>query len=273
MRTHLLLLSWLAILLPICAQDYQTNVKRAMELLGNDSIDNAETLLREALKLQPAIKSNAIIYQYLGRIEERRGNQQQALKHYETGLNISPSTLGILMDRAALYMRMGNEKKALADYNSVIEFNADHTGALFVRAYLYTKQHMYKPARADYEHLIQLEPANLNAHLGLILLNEKTGRPQEAMEAINALVQLHPRESRLYAVRAGMEEERKQYEPAQHDYDQAIALEPGNADYLMARASFYIHIHKHKLAKAALHRALELGAPREEVAQLLREIR
>ena len=43
MRTFLLLLSWLAILLPICAQDYQTNVKRAMELLGNDSIDNAET--------------------------------------------------------------------------------------------------------------------------------------------------------------------------------------------------------------------------------------
>ena len=136
------------------AQTYQQNVRAALDALAQDSLTLTEGLLRKALTQEPALKSNAILFQHLGRIQERRGQQTEALESYSMGLNLSPTTLGLLLDRASLYLRRGDEKHALADYDDVLNLSADHQEALFFRAYIYTRQRLYKQARTDYEHLI-----------------------------------------------------------------------------------------------------------------------
>ena len=120
------------------AQTYQQNVRAALDALAQDSLTLAEGLLRKALTQEPALKSNAILFQHLGRIQERRGQQTEALESYTMGLNLSPTTLGLLLPRASLYLRTGDEKHALADYDDVLNLNADHQEALFFRAYIYT---------------------------------------------------------------------------------------------------------------------------------------
>ena len=69
------------------------------------------------------------------------------------------------------------------------------------------------------------------------------------------------------------EQERRQYELARHDYDKAIELEPGNADYYLSRGAFLLCIKKKKLARADFQKALECGASREDVAALLQQTR
>ena len=183
--------------------DYRTYVRRALESMSADSTEKAERLFREAMRIEPAQRSNAMIYYQIGRMQEHRGKPEKALESYTMGLNVAPHVLPLRMARAKLYMQLGNKEKALVDYSDVLDWKADEQEALFMRAYIYTGQRLYRRARADYEALLKLNPAHEEARIGLVLLNEKDNRPREAMEQINAMVAAAPDHAVLYAVRAG----------------------------------------------------------------------
>ena len=121
--------------------------------------------------------------------------------------------------------------------------------------------------------VLELNPAHEEARIGLVLLNEKDNRPREAMEQINAMVAAAPDHAILYAVRAGLEQTRKQYEAAEADFTKAISLEPKNIDYLLNRAALYIETKRKKEARADLDKAMELGANPEDVASMRHELR
>ena len=239
---------------------YKEYVRRALEAISDDKTEDAEELFREAMKAEPAQRSNAMIYYQIGRIQEHRGKPRKALQSYTQGLNIAPHVLPLRMARARLYMEMGNQEKALVDYSDVLDWKEDEEEALFMRAYIYTGQRLYKKARADYEALLKLNPAHEEARIGLVLLNEKDNRPREAMEQINA-------------VRAGLEQTRKQYEASEADFTKAITLDPSNIDYLLNRAALYAEIGETKKARADLDKALELGANPEDVASMRHQLR
>ena len=228
------------------AQRYQQLVKRGLEQLQADSLLQAEATFREALDVDPLIKSNALLYQYIGNIQERRGEYQKALDSYKMGLNISSTIPSLLLCRAALYLRLDNQDKAMIDYTEVLNLDPDQTEALFYRAFLYSQQRDFKRARIDYDRLIKLDPTNEKARLGLAILNEKDRRPREAMEQLDALVQLFPAHASLYLVRGGMFLRRKQYELAQADIERALELEPETPDCYVTRFQLYKALKKKK---------------------------
>ena len=218
------------------AQRYQQLVKLGLEQLQADSLSQAEATFREALDVDPLIKSNALLYQYIGNIQERRGEFQKALDSYKMGLTISSTTISLLLCRAALYLRLDNQERSMADYTEVLNLEPNQTEALFYRAYLYTQHRDYKRARADYDRLVKLEPMNEKARLGLAILNDKDRRPRQAMEQLDALAQLFPSHASIYLVRGGMYLSRKQYELAQSDIEHAIEVEPENPDCYVSRS-------------------------------------
>ena len=94
----------------------------------------------------------------------------------------------------------------------------------------------------------------------MAVLNEKDRRPREAMEQLDALIQLFPTHASLYLVRGGMFLTRKQYELAQADIDRAMELEPENPDCYITRSQLYKALRKKKQAKADAQKAILLGA-------------
>ena len=252
---------------------YKEYVRKALEAMSTDSLTEAEALFREAMKAEPAQRSNAMIYYQIGQMQEYRGKYDKALENYTLGLNIAPHVLPLRMARAGLYLQLGNKEKALADYSEVLYWKADVQEALFMRAYIYTDQRLYKKARADYQALLQINPAHEEGRIGLVLLNEKDNRPREAMEQINAMISAAPDHAVLYAVRAGLEQTRKLYEAAEADFTKAISLDPGNIDYLLNRAALYIETKRSKEARADLDKAMELGANPDDVASMRHELR
>lgn len=249
------------------AQDYQKLVREAMDCLQVDSVDRAEMLIKQALKAEPSLKANAILYEYLGKIAEQKLQYDRALEYYGLGLNVSPTTLSLLLSRASLYMRLDNLKRAQVDYDDVLDLNADHTEALFFRAYIRSRERQYKEARADYQHLLRLEPDNMEARIGLAMVNDKDRRPKEAMDEMNTLCQLYPHRPEPFLVRGGMEQDRKQYELALHDFSHAIELDPRNPECYLARQRLYLQMHKKKLAKQDAQSAIRLGADPTLIAQ------
>ena len=221
MKRVIFLLFFLSAPVVLAAQDYMQTVRQALDALEHDSLDEAADCLRRALKLEPLSKSNAILYHYLGQIQERQGQAERALESYSQGLMVEPGRPELLFSRAGLHLQQNDERHALADYNELLLKQPDHVEALFFRAYIYVRQHLYRQARADYEHLLRLNPQHVEALLGLALLNDKDRRPREAMEQMNALVAMHPTHAHLYVARGGMEQQRKLYEQALVDYNHA----------------------------------------------------
>lgn len=250
---------------------YQECVEKGIALLKQDSLLQAESLFLQAIKAEPTLQSNSLLYNQLGQIQERLGHNQDALASYANALNLNPSYTEVLLNRASLYLRIDNQDRALQDYSAVLEGNPDHQEALFFRAYIYSGKRMYRQARADYEKLLQVNRLHEKALLGLALLNDKDNRPREAMEQINNLIAFFPDNALYYTIRGGMQQQRRNYEKAIADFNLAIELEPDNPEYLISRASCFKEMKKRKLAVEDLKRAQELGGDPAVIAEILQK--
>lgn len=250
------------------AQLYEQSVRQVIEALASDSLERAERLIQQTIKLDPVKKSNAVLYQYLGEIHQRSGKNEQALEAYTKGIDLSP-TSSLLLSRASLYLHLNNQDRALSDYNKVLEAEADNEEALFFRAYILSSQRRYKEARTDYRHLLKLNPMHEDARLGLAILNSKDGRPKEAMEQLDALVHIYPNHAKHYLARCGLFEQRKEFEKAMKDISMALELEPQNPECYLTRASLYLAMKKKKQAQQDCKTAIKFGATPEQVISIL----
>lgn len=251
---------------------YEQNVRQIVDALAADSLQKAELLIHETIRLAPSMKSNAILYQYLGEIYQRQGQNEKALEAFSTGIDLNES-IELLLCRASLYLQLNNQERALGDYNKVIEAESNNEEALFFRAFIHSQSRRYKEARADYNSLLELNPMHEDARLGLAILNSKDGRPREAMEQLDALVRLYPTHARHYLARCGIYEQRKEYEKARTDIERALELEPDNPECYLTRASLYLAMKKKRLANDDCRKAISLGASPESVASLMGALR
>ena len=173
MKSFLILL-FLGFLIPVSAQrTYHQLSEEALTAIENDSLQKAEYLLKEAMKLEPANPTNAMLFANLGWVQKQLGQPEKAVDSYTYALNMAPNTLSILLDRAALYMELGMTDQARYDYNRVIEEHPNNEEALFMRAYLNTIRREYRQARTDYQHLLSIDNQNFNAKLGLATSSQK----------------------------------------------------------------------------------------------------
>lgn len=188
-------------------------------------------------------------------------------------LRESPHNVPVRLRRAALYQWMGADEKALSDYNLILEDQPSCEDALLFRADIYRRQRSFRLARADYERLIQIRPSNLKACLGLAITNDESGRPREAMDQMNVIVEAWPEEALPYLVRGEMFMRRGIYPQALMDFDESIRLDPTNPDAYLSRGIYYKHRRKSSLAREDFRRAVELGADANYVYSLLRDLR
>ncbi len=121
--------------------------------------------------------------------------------------------------------------------------------------------------------MLELNSLHEDARLGLAILNSKDGRPREALEQLEALVQFYPNHAKHYLARASLYVERKEYEKAKKDIAVAFELEPENPECYLSRASLYIAMKKKKLAQQDCRTAISLGASPEHVAPILGAIK
>ena len=78
---------------------------------------------------------------------------------------------------------------------------------------------------------------------------------------MNFLIDAHPDDADFYSVRASMYAEHRQPELALFDLDHAIALEPENANFLLARAHLHQQLGNASRARHDFERAAALGTP------------
>ena len=88
--------------MPAFGQTYQELCDRAVTYTEQDSLLQAETYIRRALKLEPANPHNALLFSNLGTIQRRQRKYEKALESYNFALNIAPRAVPILLNRATI---------------------------------------------------------------------------------------------------------------------------------------------------------------------------
>lgn len=252
-------------------ESYESLLRRGVEAMHGDSLQLADSLFRRAMQIDPSQDANDLLYRYLGHIMEQQGKQSEALQHYNQGVALHPLDYELRLDRAALLYRMGHSDRALSDYDEILKAAPTNIEALQMRAHIRASMREYRLARQDYDAILLIDPLNERAYIGLVLLNDRTGRPREAMEQINTLIAIYPNHALPYAVRGGIHQRRKQYEQALPDLNRAVELEPENPDFRVSRATLFLDMGKRRQARQDALAAVRLGADPIEMASLLKK--
>ena len=253
------------------AQTYDEWVERGIQAAEQDSLVEAERCFKQALKLQPNDIHNALLYANLAKVQAAQGQSMKAIETYGLALNLTPLNVPILKARGDLYFQLGNYKKAAIDYGNILDVDAKNVEALQGCAYIYQQRKDYLKAKECYERLLSIEPENYTALLGVCILFQNAGKPQEALTRLSVLIDKYPMRAELYSVRAEIEAEEKQLELAIVDLDKAIELEPDNQNMILTRAYIHLGLKNHRQAKHDFERAIQLGVPRSQLKQELKE--
>ncbi|MFA6812396.1 MAG: tetratricopeptide repeat protein [Bacteroidaceae bacterium] len=255
----------------LSAQTYTELFDKALDEIHNDSLKEAEVLLKQALKLEPNNKRNALVFSNLGYILHRLGDNEQALDAYSQALEIVPQLESTHLDRAAIFMEEGITDKAFVDYCDVLTKDKKNTEALLIRAYIYVLRRDYTEAHEDYSALLTLKPDSYSGRLGLVSLYQKEGNYKEALLLSNKMILEYPDDADLLIARAGIEREMRHEDMALLDLDQAISLNDSLPNAYILRGEILLNRHRKVLAKEDFIKAVSLGVPLSEVHdQLIR---
>ena len=265
--------------MPALGQTYQELCDRAVTYTEQDSLPQAETYIRRALKLEPANPHNALLFSNLGTIQRRQRKYEKALESYNFALNIAPRAVPILLNRATIYMELGRNNLAQADYSLVLDLEKDNEEALLMRAYIYMQQRDYKMAKADYERLLKVNPTSYNGCLGLATLEQREGKYEEALKLLNTMIaakgenrQLSPSQyAMLYVARAGVEKDLHHTDMALVDLEEAISLDSSQSEIYLMRGEIYLAQKKKDLAKRDFEKAISLGVPQSDLRNFLQQ--
>lgn len=289
---------------------YEEWVARGLQAAEHDSLLEAESAFKQALRGSPADYRNVLLFSNLGRVQEtlywqrldatetekhgratdslllhtvidtsnimadkRKPSQiaDEAIESYTMALNFAPNSVPVLAARALMYMRMHVWEKAIYDFTHIIDQRPDNTVARNYRAYAYVQLRRFDEAHVDYERILQKDPSSYEARLGLAILEQKMGHLDRAVEQMDMLVTANPDSVDLYSVRASIYAENHQPELALMDLDHAVDAAPQNTDYLLARGYLRLECGNKRLARHDFERALNLGVPFSTIQKALNE--
>ena len=258
--------------MPLLAQDtYSELVERAMAYTKQDSLEQAEELYRQALKLDPNNARNALLFSNLGTVLNRQGKREEAIEAYTMALNITPYSTAMLLNRAALYLDSGLFDKAYIDYCNVIDLIPDETEARIMRAYIYIRRRDYKEARIDYNVVLNKDGTNKTARLGIVILDEKESRYQAATDGISLLIAEYPDDASLLKMRANIYIEQEYNDLALLDLEDAAKIDSNDPDIFLTMGDTCLKLKLKTQARNAYEKAISLGIARQELAEQLKQ--
>ena len=259
---------------------YVDNLRRAFNALHTDSLAQAERLFNEALKLRPTAPGNHIIRYNLGLVDMARGNNVEAIKKLTDIIKTYPNYFDARLARAEAYLQLGRTNEAIDDAQQLLEkqhldgMTADIAErARFVRAAARYQLRLYPDAHADLQTIMGENPQNVNAQILDALTLQQMGRPKEALNRLNLIVEAHPHHIDAISTRAAVEAELNLTAMARADYDTLIKWQPNESSYYIERAKMLIRLGEKKAARNDLDAAVRMGVPQGMVHLLYQQVR
>lgn len=182
------------------------------------------------------------------------GKADEALKDLDAMLKTDPSNTAALTARATAYRSLGEIDKALADADSVVKQGKVPPQVRLLRANIFRSQGKSNLVVQEAELLVKENPDSDYALVAAGKIFSAAGQRDKAFDAINRALAVH-QYAYIYLNRSTIRP-LKDYAARLTDIDEALKLEPRNADALGMKASLLMQQKNYSGAVAAYDAAL-----------------
>jgi tetratricopeptide (TPR) repeat protein len=163
------------------------------------------------------------------------GKPNEALKDLDAMLKTDPSNTAALTARATAYRSLGENDKALADADAVVKQGKVPPQLRLLRANIFRSQGKSDLVVHEAELLVKENPDSDYALVAAGKIFSAAGQRDKAIAAIDRALTVHPY-AYIYLNRS-LVRSPKDYAARLADIDEALKLEPGNAEALGMKAS------------------------------------
>lgn len=254
---------------------YNDRLTLAFNALNADSLSEAESLFKEALKLRPDAKGNHVVRANLGRIAFVRNDYRKAETYFSEALKVDPNMDDVRFLRAKCYHEMKDHRRALEDCKILLNSERGDVSTKqvrFLKSATEMQLHLYADARNDLETIVYEDPENTSARLLLAMVDEYEGRQQMSLERLDALVQGYPELTDARVARAELLYRMGLLDRALIDYDAVISVQPKDGSLYVGRAKILISMKRMAAARKDLNSAVEAGVSVSELQSLYRAL-
>ena len=235
--------------------------KRALALHLSGKLDEARTLYRQILDMQPchfdALLNLGLIHQHYGNMSEAvqlisaavkenpesalaqysQGNLQQDLKQYDAAIASYRRAIAIKSDYAEAHNNLGNvllklkrHDEALASYDRAIEINPRLSEAFNNRGVVLKKEKRYTDAAGSFDRAVTLKPDYAEAWYNLGCTRQNLKDPAGSLQCYDRALALRPDYIEALNNRGVALKDLGRYAEALEIYDQVIAQKPDHAE-------------------------------------------
>ncbi len=264
-----------ALLLVACCGNAEASSPRYIALadsadtyIRNEKWTEAERIIIEALRLEPANFSNSLLFSNLGVVRTRRGDYKSALEAFELGLAIAPSSTVIMNNRAQTYMLQADYANARSDLDNSLAIDSVQEWPLLMRGQLRLGENDLKGAAGDFSFLLKHFPDNFSAMEGLGRVADMEGNYDNAIKYFDEALKMHDNtETRSLRILTKIKNEK--YSEAAIDLSESLSHYPDYADFYVWRGYLHRLNYRNEEAQADKKNAIVKGADPQFVEQFI----
>ena len=181
-----------------------------------EEIGNKEELARDMNKL-------AVIYEYVGRLDEAEKEYREALRIYPDFAK-AHNNLGVLLGNK------GREEDAEAEYREAIRIKPDFAKAHYNLGILLNEMGRKEDAEAEYREALRINPDDAKAHNNLGVLLVDRGRKEDAEAEFREALRIKPDYAEAHYNLAILLKDMGRKEDAEAEYRDALRINPDYAE-------------------------------------------
>lgn len=160
--------------------------------IARERWDLAEKTIIEALRLEPANFTNALLLANLGLVQANKGELEKSRESLSVGLNLSPSSTVLLNNRAHTFLLMDSISLAKVDLNRSLQIDSIQEWTLQTRGFLYIREGQLEDAERIFRQLEHHFPDNLKIYAAKAEIAQRAGDTDKAISLYGQALEINP---------------------------------------------------------------------------------
>ena len=239
----------------------------ALHLLGvleldGPRVEDAEKLLRRAVKLQPG---SAEAHSNLGLACAKLKRFEEARQCQETAIALNPNFPTALTNLGNVLLRLRRYEDAVKAHDRAIEIKPDYADAYNNRGMALLKRGQSLEADASFDQALSFQPGHLPALVGKAMASLRLRHIEAAQRALDAAFAIDARLPEAFLHRGLLNMALGKSREAQADFDAALAIDPVLENAWEGKANNSLLMNRIAEAVHACHKVLEIN-PESEFA-------
>lgn len=248
---------------------YMQLVNQADSLCEAGLWNEASLTLQHAIALEPDNPGNIPLLSNLGMVHHYMGEDSLAIVTLSRAIDIAPSSVTIIANRAKVYTAMGHEQEAFDDYARIMELDSTYIQARFCHGLLALRHRMFNVAQADFDYLDAHFPTADETLIGRATFLSSVGKYAEAIPYYDEILRTI-KAAEYYGARAYCRLMTDDLPEAAADIASALELAPDDGELYLYRAALNKMHYRPDDARRDARRAVELGVAPSRAAQFLK---